>query len=93
MPKLERYIESGNYTSSGFDSVYASTSRLFGRQTANEIASISNSRQKKKRVKDELQKYLQANPVASASPDLTAYESLSPSQQLFPSPKPITPPT
>ncbi len=67
VPKLEKYIESGNYTPSGFNSIYASTSRLFGRQIANEIAGL-NSRQKKKRVKEELQKYLQANPVASSSP-------------------------
>ncbi len=84
VPKLEKYIESGNYTPSGFNSIYASTSRLFGRQTANEIAGL-NSRQKKKRVKEELQKYLQANPVAGSSPDLKAYESLSPSP-----PKPPT---
>ena len=71
VPKLEKYIESGNYTPSGFNSIYASTSRLFGRQIANEIAGL-NSRQKKKRVKEELQKYLQANPVASSSPDSRA---------------------
>ena len=92
VPKLERYIESGNYTSSGFDSVYASTSRLFGRQTANEIGGISNARQKKKRVKEELQKYLQANPVASSSPvqepvasqDSIYFDSVSPSPQKDP---------
>ncbi len=86
VPKLEKYIESGNYTPSGFNSIYASTSRLFGRQTANEIAGL-NSRQKKKRVKEELQKYLQANPVAGSSPvqepvasqDSIYFDSVSPS--------------
>ena len=92
VPKLEKYIESGNYTPSGFNSIYASTSRLFGRQTANEIAGL-NSKQKKKRVKEELQKYLQANPVAGSSPvqepvasqDSIYFDSVSPSP-----PKPPT---
>ena len=79
VPKLERYIESGNYTPQGFNSVYASTSRLFGRQTANEIGSISNSRQRKKRVQDELQKYLQAQAVAG--PPLQPVAASSPSPE------------
>lgn len=65
VPKLKEYIEDSNknFTTAGTNSIYAIVLRLFGKVFADSVA-LENADNKRKRIRKELKKYEDKQPVA-----------------------------
>ena len=65
VPKLKEYIEDSNknFTTAGVNSIYAIVLRLFGKVFADSVA-LENADNKRKRIRKELKKYEDKQPVA-----------------------------
>ena len=65
VPKLKEYIEDSNknFTTAGTNSIYAIVLRLFGKVFADSVA-LENTDNKRKRIRKELKKYEDKQPVA-----------------------------
>lgn len=65
VPKLKEYIEDSNknFTTAGVNSIYAIVLRLFGKSIADSVA-LENADNKRKRIRKELKKYEDKQPVA-----------------------------
>ena len=89
LPALEKYVSDPNskFTLQGVNSIYAINERLFSKSFADTVANLPVAAEKRKMVKKRLEEYKKSQavagpplePVAGSSPDLKAYESLSPS--------------
>lgn len=65
VPKLKEYIEDSNknFTTAGVNSIYAIVLRLFSKSFADSVA-LENADNKRKRIRKELKKYEDKQPVA-----------------------------
>ena len=65
VPKLKEYIEDSNknFTTAGTNSIYAIVLRLFNKSFADSVAQ-ENADNKRKRIRKELKKYEDKQPVA-----------------------------